>query len=175
MEKLMQVLKETVGTIVIAAIITLVIKLYIIDNRVIPTGSMYPTIHVGDMVLVNKVTCRFQLPKRKDIVVFKPPPEVSRKDFIKRVIALPGETVEIKNRHVYINGTILQENYLNEQPQYVFGPVKVPEEHIFVLGDNRNQSYDSHQWPTPFVNINQVKGEAFFRYWPLDRIGKLNT
>lgn len=167
--------KEAVSAILIAGLIVAAIKIFIIDNRVIPSASMYPTIYVGDMVLVNKAAYYFNAPVREDIVVFKPLREIGQKDLIKRVIGLPGETVEIKDNQVFVDGSPLKESYLNEEPQYVFGPVTVPEGCIFVLGDNRNQSFDSHQWPTPFLEIKSVKGKAFFRYWPLERMGKLNS
>ncbi len=166
--------KEAVTTIIIAVVITVVLKLYILDNRIIPSSSMYPTIFIGDMVLVNKLVYHFYAPERGDIIVFKPTAEVSKDDLIKRVIGLPGDVVEVKNNRVYINGNPLKEPYLNESPQYTFGPVTVPQDHLLVLGDNRNLSFDSHRWPDPFLEISAVKGKAFFRYWPLKRAGKLN-
>jgi len=173
MDKVKYYIKEAVSTIIIAGLITLVLKTYIFDNRIIPTSSMYPTIYAGDMLLVNKLVYRFNNLERGDIIVFKPDQEVSKDDLIKRVIALPGENVEVKEQQVYINGSPIEEPYLNEDPQYDFGPIEVPEGHIFVLGDNRNMSFDSHRWPDPFLDISSVNGKAFFRYWPLKRAGKL--
>ncbi|HHT63777.1 MAG: signal peptidase I [Bacillota bacterium] len=164
---------EALTTIIIAALITIVLEAFVVDNRIIPTSSMYPTIYAGDMVLVNKFVFRFQTPERGDIIVFEPDENISEDDLIKRVIGLPGETIEVKNRQVYIDGEPIEEPYLNEAPQYDFGPVKVPEGHLFVLGDNRNLSFDSHRWPDPFLEIKSVKGKAFFRYWPLKRMGTL--
>lgn len=166
-------LKETVSSIAIAVLIAAAIKIFLIDNRIIPTSSMYPTIHVGDMVLVNKTAYYFNSPQRGDIVVFKPPAEVGKDDLIKRVIGLPGETVEVHDQKVFIDGRLLVEDYLNEAPQYQFGPVTIPKGCIFVLGDNRNESFDGHRWPVPFLKISSVKGKAFFRYWPPKRIGSL--
>ncbi|ATW24340.1 signal peptidase I [Candidatus Formimonas warabiya] len=173
MDKIKHFAKEVVSTILIAGLITLVLKSYILDNRIIPSSSMYPTIYIGDMVLVNKFVYRFHTPERGDIIVFKPPAEVGQEDLIKRVIGLPGETVEIKDHLVYIDGKPLEENYLNEAPQYTFGPVQVPQGRLFVMGDNRNMSFDSHLWPQPFLKVESVKGKAFFRYWPIKRIGRL--
>lgn len=173
MDRVKYYVKEAVSTIIIAGLITLVLKIYLFDNRIIPTSSMYPTIYAGDMLLVNKMVYRFYSPKRGDIIVFKPDPEVSKDDLIKRVIALPGDQVEVKKHKVHINGKPMEEPYLNEEPQYDFGPVEVPEGHLFVLGDNRNLSFDSHRWPDPFLDITSVKGKAFFRYWPLKRAGRL--
>lgn len=173
MDKLKFFIKETLSIVLIAGLITLVLKIYIFDNRIIPTSSMYPTIYAGDMILVNKLIYRFYPLERGDIIVFKPKKEVSEDDLIKRVIALSGEKIEVKENQVFINDSPLEEPYLNEDPQYVYGPVKVPEDHVFVLGDNRNMSFDSHRWPDPFLNIKSVKGKAFFRYWPLKRLGRL--
>ena len=166
-------LKETVSTIVIAVLIAMTIKTFIVDNRIIPSASMYPTIHIGDMVLVNKMAYYWQTPKHGDIVVFKPPAEVGTDDLIKRVIGVPGDVVEVKDKQVWINGQPLAENYLNEKPDYNFGPVTVPADSLFVLGDNRNQSFDGHRWQEPFFPAKSVKGKAFFRYWPLNRLGSL--
>jgi len=175
MGKIKYYLKEAVSTIIIAGLITLVIKFFILDNRIIPSSSMYPTIYAGDMVFVNKLVYRFSSPARGDIIVFEPHEEVSKDDLIKRIIALPGETIEVKNNRVYIDGKPLEEPYLNEAPQYEYGPVEIPEGHLFVLGDNRNLSFDSHRWPDPFLEIEAVKGKAFFRYWPLKRAGRLDS
>ncbi|MGI6684739.1 MAG: signal peptidase I [Bacillota bacterium] len=175
MDKVKRFIREMIFTIIIAGLITFIIKFYFLDNRIIPTSSMYPTIYAGDMVFVNKLVYRFSVPQRGDIIVFEPHEEVSKDDLIKRIIALPGETVEIKDHQVFINGEAIEEPYLNEAPQYDFGPVEVPKEHLFVLGDNRNMSFDSHRWPDPFLEISSVKGKAFFRYWPLKRIGRLKS
>ena len=83
--------------------------------------------------------------------------------------------MEIIDKSVFIDGSRLKEKYLNEEPQYVFGPVTVPEGCLFVLGDNRNESFDGHQWPEPFLKISALKGKAFFRYWPLKRIGLISS
>lgn len=174
MAKIRYFVKEAVSTVIIAGLITLVLKLYLFDNRIIPTSSMYPTIYAGDMILVNKLVYRFNTPERGDIIVFKPDAEVGKDDLLKRVIGLPGEKIEVKDQKVYINDQVLKESYLNEAPQYNYGPIQVPEGHLFVLGDNRNLSFDSHLWPEPFLDISSVKGKAFFRYWPLKRAGRLN-
>lgn len=173
MGKMKSFIKEAVSTILIAGLITFVLKTYLLDNRIIPSSSMYPTIYAGDMILVNKLVYRFSPPGRGDIIVFKPHAEVGEDDLIKRVVGLPGETVEVKENRVFINGQPMEESYLNETPQYVFGPVQVPPDHLFVLGDNRNMSFDSHRWQDPFVEITAVKGKAFLRYWPLKRAGRL--
>lgn len=158
-----------------ALIIAALLKTFIIDSRAIPTLSMYPTIDASDRVVLYRLAyIGDKVPERGDIVVFRPPAETGeRSDLIKRVIGLPGETVEIKNGSVYIDGTVLTEDYLNAAPDYIYPEVTVPEGHYFMLGDNRNISGDSHVWANPFVSERQIKGQAIYRYWPLNRIGAI--
>ena len=112
--------------------------------------------------MVNKFIYHFKEPQRGDIVVFDPPEELHSKwDYIKRVIALPGEKVEVKKGRVYINDQPLKEPYLNEAIDYEFGPVVVPDNALFVMGDNRNESYDSHRWNT-WLTRDRLKGKAIF-------------
>lgn len=166
-------IRETFTTIALAFILALVIRAYVVEARVIPSGSMLPTIHEGDRVLVNKIVYHFREPKRGEIIVFEAPVNAGEnQDFIKRVIGLPGETVEIKNGKVYVNERPLPEDYIAEAPAYDFGPVTVPEDALFVMGDNRNSSYDSHLW-NDWLRLDKVKGEAFARYWPPSRIGTI--
>lgn len=174
MEKVTSFIKETVITIAIAFILALVLRATIVEGREIPSGSMRPTIDEGDRVLVNKVVYHLREPERGEIIVFEPPVP-SEYDFVKRVIGLPGDVVEVKNEKVYINGTALKEDYIKEAPEYNYGPVTVPEDGLFVMGDNRNSSYDSHQWEGAWLKIDKVKGEAFVRYWPLNRLGKIGN
>ena len=165
--------KETVSIIVIAFLLSLVLKAFVIEARVIPSGSMLPTIQLNDRVLVNKFIYRFQTPERFEVIVFEPPAETGHHDdFIKRVIGLPGDTVEVKAGKVFINGEALTENYLKEEPNYNFGPVQVPADSLFVMGDNRNRSFDSHLWNT-WLTLDHVKGKAFYTYWPLNRLDVL--
>lgn len=167
--------KEMFSILLISILIAVVIKAFIVDSRTVPSASMYPTIHVGDKVLINKFIYHFTDIKTGDIIVFSPPDFLDMKsDLIKRVIGTPGDTVEVKrNDKVYVNGLPLDEPYLSAPPLYDFGPVTVPEGKLLVLGDNRNGSEDSHKWPDPFFPIENVKGKAFVRYWPLNRIGTL--
>ncbi len=171
MSKVGKFLRETVTTVVLAFILALVIRAYVVEARVIPSGSMLPTIHEGDRVLVNKVVYHMRTPERGEIIVFEAP--VSSEDFIKRVVGLPGDTVEIKKGKVYINGSPLVEDYIAEAPEYEFGPITVPENSLFVMGDNRNASWDSHLW-NKWLHLDKVKGEAFVRYWPPNRMGKID-
>lgn len=174
MSKVGGILRETITTVLLALVLALALRAYVVEARFIPSGSMLPTIQEGDRVLVNKVVYHLREPKRGEIIVFQAPVMMpdSADDFIKRVIGLPGDTIEIKEGKVFVNGSPLEEDYIAEKPDYAFGPVKVPEDALFVMGDNRNSSYDSHLWST-WLRLDKVKGKAFVRYWPLDRMGKI--
>ncbi len=169
------ILRETLTIFITALIIAFLLKSFIIDTRIIPSLSMYPTVHAGDRLIINKLSyIKDSLPQRGDIVVFKPPLELeSKDDLLKRIIGLPGETLEVKEGQVYINGKALEENYLFEAPIYIYGPVEVPQGHYFMMGDNRNQSVDSHLWEQSFIPKEDILGKVLVRYWPLDRMGKL--
>ena len=112
-------------------------------------------------------------PERGDIVVFSPNDNSEGDDLLKRVIGLPGETIEVKDGYVYIDGVALEENYILEQPNYFFAEVTVPENCYFMMGDNRNMSRDSHAWDNPFVPMENIKGKAVCCYWPFSRMGSL--
>jgi len=164
-------IKETLSIVVIAFVLAMVLRAFVIEGRIIPSGSMLPTIQLQDRVMVNKFIYHFKEPQRGDVVVFDPPEELHSKwDYIKRVIALPGEKVEVKKGKVYINDQPLKEPYLKEAIDYEFGPVVVPEGALFVMGDNRNESFDSHRWNT-WLTRDRLKGKAIFIYWPLNHIG----
>jgi signal peptidase I len=163
-------IKETISIIVIAFILAMILRTFVIEGRIIPTGSMLPTIQLQDRVMVNKFIYYFKDPERGDIVVFDPPDVLnSNFDYIKRVIGLPGETVEIKDGKVYINERSLVEPYLAETINYEYGPVVVPEDAYFVLGDYRNNSFDSHRW-NAWLTRDHIKGKAFLVYWPIKEI-----
>lgn len=168
------VIREGVSILIIAFVLSLLLKTFVVEARVIPSGSMLPTIQENDRVLVNKFIYRFRPIERFDVIVFEPPIETGhREDFIKRVIGLPGEKVEIKNGVVYINGQPLEENFAHEKPNYNFGPVTVPPNALFVMGDNRNRSFDSHLW-NGWLTLDRVKGKAFCIYWPPQHLGRLD-
>jgi len=172
-QTIMAGLRETAGILVLAILLSLVLRAYIVEARVIPSGSMLPTIQLNDRVLVNKFIYRFQQPERLDVIVFEPPVETGQKeDFIKRIIALPGDEVEVRGGQVFINGEALTETYLFEKPLYRFGPVTVPANSYFVMGDNRNHSYDSPLW-NAWLTFDHIKGKAFYTYWPVNRLGAL--
>lgn len=174
--------KEWGRELLIALVLALIIRSEVAEARKVPTPSMVPTVLPGDRLLAEKIIYRFTGPKRGDIVVFTPPfaPDKGyveeflgmQEDYLKRVIALPGETVEVRHGKVLIDGQPLEEPYLQAAPRYTMAPQRVPEGKIFVLGDNRNQSYDSHLWG--MLDLESVHSRAFFRFWPLDRMGLVN-
>lgn len=141
------------------------------EARYIPSGAMLPTLQINDRLLVDKQIYQSQAPKRGDIVVFQPTQALRQQNFqtafIKRIIGLPGETVEIKNGKVFVNNRPLVEKYIAEPPRYRYGAVKVPANAYFMLGDNRNNSYDSHYWG--FVPRSLIIGKAIGLYCPIAR------
>jgi signal peptidase I len=163
-------------TIVLSLVLALGIRTFVAEARYIPSGSMLPTLQINDRLIVDKLSYRFTNPQRGDIVVFTPTKTLEEQHFhdafIKRVIGLPGEKIEVKGGRVYVNDQPLSEKYIEDKPQYNYGPIVVPKDQYLVLGDNRNNSYDSHYWG--FVPRENIIGRAFVRFWPLKRIGELD-
>jgi signal peptidase I len=192
-------LRELPVLILLALVLAIVIKTFLVQAFFIPSESMLPTLHVGDRVLVNRLAYRFGDIERFDVIVFSDPnpapgqdrglvggflhwlgegtgiAKPAEEDFIKRVIALPGELWEIREGRVYVNGTQLEEPYLEGPPDLRdFGPETVPDGTLFVLGDNRNGSCDSRFKPDEagncrglgYVPIDNVIGQAFVIVWP---------
>ncbi len=176
-------IRENIEAILIAVVIALFIRTFIVQAFKIPSGSMIDTLLIGDHILVNKfiygvkipfldkTLIPFKSPERGDVVVFKFP-EDPKKDFIKRVIGTGGDTVEVRYKKVFVNGRLLNDDhaYYPEPltipgllPGDNFGPITVPENSLFVMGDNRDHSYDSRFWG--FVDLSVVKGKAFIIYW----------
>jgi signal peptidase I len=167
MEK--QEIKEWIIVVITAIISVIIIRAFILDSRIVPTESMVPSIQPGDRLFVEKITPRFKGLERGEVVVFVPPASSELKeDLIKRLIGLPGDTVEVKDGKLYVNDVAKNEPYLAEPMDYTFHKVKVPEGKMFVMGDNRNRSLDSHEWG--FADIKSVKGSALNTYWPLNRL-----
>ena len=181
---------ELARTIGLSIVLALGIRTFVAEARWIPSESMVPTLIINDKLIVDKVSYRFNDPQRGDIVVFLPTDTIKKNDptlkdaFIKRLIGLPGDKVELRNGRVYINNKPLPENYLGEgqltsidvctsidQP-YLSKPVTVPPNSYLMLGDNRRNSYDSRCWGT--VPRDHLIGRAVVRFWPPDRIGQLN-
>jgi len=205
-QKKKSAIRENIEAILIAFLIAIVIRTFAVQAFKIPSGSMLSTLQIGDHILVNKILLGtpvdipftnvnlfrmpgIRQPARGDIVVFKYPEDPNR-DFIKRVIAIGGDVVESKNKTVLVNGEKLTESYAQHVDDFIkprmmdkrdnFGPVNVPKGTVFVMGDNRDQSYDSRFWG--FVDTKQIKGKAMIIYWSWDsdktwvrfnRIGRL--
>lgn len=154
---------DTIETILLAVVLTLGINLVSARVRV-ENVSMLPTLRQGDFILVNKLAYKNDLPVVGDIIIFHAPPEPGE-DFIKRVIGAPGDRVLIKDGRVYVNDFLLTEDYIADVPAYN-GQWDVPLDKVFVLGDNRNASSDSHEWG--FVPMKNVIGKALLIYWPIN-------
>ncbi len=186
-EKRKSKIQEYAEAIIIAILIAMFIRTFIVQAFKIPSGSMKPTLQIGDHILVNKFIYGVKVPflrntiipvgdpKRDDIVVFIYPQDRS-KDFIKRVVGVSGDTIEIKNKKIYINGKAYNDQYGVYVDQYIipgslqprdnFAPFTVPPNAVFVMGDNRDQSYDSRFWGV--VDLKDVMGKAFIIYWSWD-------
>jgi len=160
---------DILESVIIAVILAVIIRFFIIQPFYIPSGSMEPTLTKGDRIIVNKFIYRFQEPKRGDVIVFKYPLDPKR-DFIKRVIGVPGDTVEIKDSELIINGKPVLEPYLPQGLKFAdYGPVTVPQDKFLMMGDNRNNSEDSRVWG--LLPRENIRGKAIVLYWPLDRLG----
>lgn len=161
---------EYIESILIALVLALIIRTFIFQPFYIPSGSMEQTLLIGDRIIVSKYSYYFNQPILGDVVVFKYPLDPKR-DFIKRVIGTPGDVVEIRDSQLYINDMIIPEPYVLDQDFGDYGPIEIPEEHFFVLGDNRNNSQDSRSWG--LVPEDNLVGKAQVVFWPVNRIGKI--
>lgn len=163
-------------TLLIAFGLAILLKNYVIINATVPTGSMEHTIEPGDDLFGMRLTYKFSEPSRGDIIIFRFPDDETQK-YVKRVIGLPGDTVEIKDAKIYINGAEqpLKEDYLKETWTEATGPFtfEVPEDSYLVLGDNRNDSYDARYWDHTYVTKDEIIGKAYFIYYPFKRLGSL--
>jgi signal peptidase I len=170
-----RVLVEWVVILAIALGVALLVKTFLIQPFFIPSGSMEPTLLPGDRVLVNKLSYQLHAVHEGDVVVFKRPPndnDPQISDLIKRVIGLPGESIQAKGGNVYINGKLLNQPYLRKGTVTTSLPYQVvPKGEYFVMGDNRGNSYDSRYWG--YLPANLIVGHAFAVVWPLNRIGSL--
>ena len=181
-------LRENIEAIVVAVILALFIRTFVVQAFKIPSGSMKDTLLIGDHILVNKFIYGVKAPfikktmipikdpQREDIIVFEFPEDPS-KDFIKRVVGIPGDKIEIRNKKLFVNGIPVNSSHgiykdpkiyaARTQPRDNLGPITVPEGKLFVMGDNRDFSYDSRFWG--FVDMIAVKGKAFIIYWSWDK------
>lgn len=174
------VLKEYAEALFVALILAFFIRSFVVQAFKIPSGSMLQTLQIGDHLLVNKFTYGLKIPfthkvflplsdpEFQDIVVFEFPEDTS-KDFIKRIIGLPGDTIQIRDKKLFRNGSEVEEPYVQHTDASIvprrdnFGPITVPEGKYFVMGDNRDESYDSRFWG--FVDRNKIEGRAWILYW----------
>ncbi len=155
---------DWVRSILIAIVLALLIRLFLFEVFVVEGRSMYPTLHETERLMVNKVIYRFDQPKNGDVVVFEYEPG---RDFIKRVIGIPGDKIEINTGRVYINDQPLEEPYLLDNMEMNdFGPIEVPPGYLFLMGDYRINSMDSRDPRVGFVSLEDLKGRAFFIFWP---------
>ncbi len=176
LRKIYLFLLDTVQTFLIAAAIFLVIYVFLFRPFEVKGDSMFPNFLDQEYVLTNIVVLDFQNPRLGDVIVFKAPPEPN-KDYIKRVIGTPGDTVRLSNGNVYLNGKLLNENKFLKPDVKTYGgqflpndkTITVPPNDYFVMGDNRVYSSDSRDWG--FVGRSAIIGESFFVYWPLNKMG----
>ena len=168
---------DIIETVVLALAIFVVIYLFLFQPHQVKGASMEHSFFDGEYILTDKVSYRLHFPKRGDVVIFKAPrnPDL---DYIKRIIGLPGEKVKIENGNVFINGSKLEEDYLSDDIVISGGlylpkgkEVEIPENSLFVLGDNRSHSSDSREWGP--ISTGDIVGRAFLRYWPPKQVGIL--
>jgi signal peptidase I len=169
---------ENIQIAVIALILALLIRSFVAEPRFIPSNSMVPTLQIGDRLIVEKLSYRQHGPQFGDIVVFQPPDllleQGYKRDqaFIKRVIGLPGQTVEVKQGKVWIDRQELGEPYIAAPPAYTMPPITVAPGTVFLMGDNRNNSNDSHVWG--LLPQQNIIGRAIVRFFPFDRLGRID-
>lgn len=162
--------RELIGTLVIAIVIFIILRL-VVGSYAVISDAMEPGLQVGERLLINKIAFRFEEPDRGDIVYYKSPN--GDLDQMKRVIGLPGDIIEVKDKAVYVNGIELNEPYVKDPPGYTLLAYQVPSNHYFVLGDNRNNSNDSSTgWTVPKEN---VLGRAWLFTWPPDKWGGVDN
>lgn len=157
---------DWVKTIAIAVVVALLIRSFVFTPSIVPTGSMIPTIQINDIIIVLKFSYWFKPIERGDIIVFRSPYQKNLQ-LVKRVVAMGGETVHIKNGKLYINGKLQKEPYVYEEMEEDFGPYTVPKDGYFVMGDNRNDSYDARKWQQKYITKDMVIGEAVYRFGTL--------
>lgn len=175
LSKMLNMCSDDTKAVFTAVTVSLMFKSSLAEPRSIPSSSMSPTLEAGDRIMAEKVSYRFRKPEVSDIVIFKAPSILQEvgccrpgEEFIKRVVAKGGDTVEVRDGKLYVNDAPQDEEFVLEPVKYDLEPVLVPEGCVFVMGDNRNNSFDSHNWgPLPIKNI---VGRSVFRYWPPSKV-----
>jgi len=169
-------LKDDINISALSFAFALLVRIFLVEPRFIPSLSMYPTFDVGDQLLVDKITHVRKPYSRRDVVVFNPSETYTEltgntEALIKRVVAVAGDKVEVTDNHLYVNDELQVESYTNELPDYTLAATTVPKGMLLVLGDNRNHSFDSHVWG--FLPEKNVVGRAVLKYWPPWRVGTI--
>lgn len=165
-------IKSWIVSITAAILVGILIRYFIVELYVVDGPSMQPTLQDGERLVVNKFIYRWRDPMRSEVVIFRYPRDHSR-DFIKRVIAVGGDTIEIKDGHVFVNDALVNEDYIAEKTRTEYPKQTVPEGTLFVCGDNRRNSLDSRFPDVGFVPLELVKGKAALIFWPVDDIASL--
>lgn len=165
-------MREWVTSIVGAIVLALFIRTFIVELYIVDGPSMRPTLLHEERLVVNKFIYRIRDPQKGEILIFRYPGDTSR-DFIKRVIATGGDTIEIKEGRVYVNDQLLHEDYILEKTRTEYAKATVPEGTVFVMGDNRNNSEDSRFPDVGFVPLDLIKGKAILVFWPLEQFKTL--
>ena len=160
-------IKDWVVSIVIAVVLAMIIRTFVVELYLVDGPSMRPTLQHAQRLVVNKFIYHFRAPEKGEVLIFRYPKDPSR-DFIKRVIAVPGDTIEIKDGNVFVNGELQNEDYILSKCRGDYPKSTIPEGHIFVMGDNRNNSEDSRFPDVGFVPFELIKGKAMVVFWPLD-------
>ena len=166
-KSLIKEIRDYIFLIILAFAFAFLMNKFVYANAEVPTGSMIPIVQPGDRLIINRLSYLFEEPKRGDIVMFAYP-DNEKKNYLKRIIGLPGEKLEIREGLIYINDrkTPLSENYLNDEPNGDFGPYNVPDGCYFMLGDNRDNSLDAREWKNKYVKKEKIVGKAWLKYYP---------
>lgn len=156
---------DYIKIILTALVLSFGLKNYVIASALVPTGSMESTIEPNDRIFINRLAYVSQEPQRGDIISFSFP-DNEEENYLKRIIGLPGETIEGRDGEIYIDGICLEEEYIKEKSYDDFGPYTVPADCYFCMGDNRNDSWDSRYWTHKFVSKDKIVGKAMIKYYP---------